>query len=829
MLLLSRLVLRLSEFALVLPMQLGRALVRGIAFSPRLGVLRYAVLVAVGYLGFALLLVYVVAPLRGVVGAYFMSEKLRYDAERWLATAVYDARGNFVGTFDPRLDSRRDVNYTDAAIDVGDYTANPDHKSIPVREVPPDYWRCLSFHEDRHIGSVLNPFGIDLLGVLKIPYSTVRRSIALRRPSLGVGGSTLPMQFARVIYNTPPSVNEGGFVKLKRKIREWWLAPVIYRVLTRGGDDTPLQQWSANHIWLAQRTGAAPLHGVEVTARVLFGKEAKDLTTAEQYVLASAVNKPVILMRGNDKLNEVRLDRWRYITEVRARTCAERLLQDETVQKQVIFDLIAMASGPPDPKVKPKLQQALEAHAPQLSKRAQASPTIRANALIPGARLGIREEMKQAFGFDWRNTVRGVTMTLDVVENLEFHETIKAELGKLDASWNARFNPGWTLDPTKVAPGRRSPHVIVVAANQTGEIVRYYDSGDAAAYFGSPPARSAETGHYVRERETRSIASTGKILSAIAIANEHRDTVETLYADTDAPERRAESCVRGNGRAEGRSRRAIVAFACSLNRPLEWRTAQIGQDRIGRLIEAFGFNLPTGAGTVTATPPSTAVVRGLITGSPQRVHQMSSVVLASLVEQGMNPVRLPTLVRKFDFVASDHATLAERDRSIDIVPNKVIRRDSHAMLKALLQAPICYQSGGQNHGTLKGLSQWCTERRAGLRLHFAKTGTSVTEDINSTVDTWITGGLQFDNGAAYSYIVLVGSGSTSDAWARNLHASQVGVPLAAALLASLEAHGRRNPAVGLLLQRPATPAAAASSGKHLSPVSVAEQQLVRAK
>ena len=136
MLALFRVLLRLSEVILAVPVWIGRTLTAGIVFNPRLGALRYVVWGAVGYLIFALGLVYVVAPIRGVTGAHFMADKLRYDAERWLATAVYDARGNFVGTFDPRLDSRRDVNYTDAAIGVGSYTANPDHKSIPVRDVP---------------------------------------------------------------------------------------------------------------------------------------------------------------------------------------------------------------------------------------------------------------------------------------------------------------------------------------------------------------------------------------------------------------------------------------------------------------------------------------------------------------------------------------------------------------------------------------------------------------------------------------------------------------------------------------------------------------------
>ena len=112
-----------------------------------------------------------------------------------------------------------------------------------------------------------------------------------------------------------------------------------------------------------------------MTARVVFGKEAKDLTVAEQFVLASAVNKPIILLPGNERLNEVRLDRWRYITEVRARICAEQLIADEAEQSRVIFELVNLAAGPPDPHVKPKLQKALEAHAPALAQRALANPS----------------------------------------------------------------------------------------------------------------------------------------------------------------------------------------------------------------------------------------------------------------------------------------------------------------------------------------------------------------------------------------------------------------------------------------------------------------------
>jgi len=827
MLSILRLLIRLAELVLYVPARVMRFLIDAIAFNPRLGPVRYVLVAAIGYVVFAVLLVYVVAPLRGLTGQYFLADTLRYDAERWVATAIYDRGNNFVGTFDPRLDSMRDVNYTDAAIQIGDHTANPDHKSIPVRDVPDAYWQCLKYHEDRYLGGPLNPYGIDLVGVLKIPYSSIVRTIKTRRPSLGVGGSTLPMQFARVIYKTPPSSSEGSATKLRRKIAEWWIAPVIYQVLTKGGDDTPLRQWAANHIWLAQRTGGAPLHGVEMTARVVFGKEAKDLTTAEQYVLASAVNKPIILLEGNDKLNEVRLDRWRYITEVRARTCAEKLIKDEAEQKKTVFELFQLASGPPDPKVKPKLQAALDTYAPGVAKRAVANPMVRASALMPSARYGLREEMKQAYGFSWRDYVRGVTTTFDVTENLSFGEKVKTKLAALDAQYASRLYPNITLDPAKTSASKKLPNVILVAANAKGEIVRYYEQGESASYFGSPSARDTSTGVYTPDRESRMLASTGKILAAVAIANEGRDEPGTLYADADASSGAGDGCQHGGGQRG--QRKAIVTFACSLNNPLITRTPSLGQARLKHLIERFGFNMPPANASGEGTPPSTAIVLGQIAGSPRRVHQMSSVVLASLTGQGGKPVHLPTLIKSLDYTNRSDAKAAARDTVSDIVPNVLIKASGRSMLKALLEAPLCHTAGGQPAGTLKSISNWCAARRPGLRLHFAKTGTKPTLDPNATVDTWITGGVQFANGASYSYVALVGTGSAAEPWANNMNAAQI-TPLVDVLLADLEGHAKTNPAIYLLPPKPAARESAdtipARGSKAIRPLAEAERAKV---
>ena len=100
----------------------------------------------------------------------------------------------------------------------------------------------------------------------------------------------------------------------------------------------------------------------------------------------------------------------------------------------------------------------------------------------------------------------------------------------------------------------------------------------------------------------------------------------------------------------------------------------------------------------------------------------------------------------------------------------------------------------------------------------------MTLDPNATVDAWIAGGLQFANGAAYSYVVLVGTGSTSEPWATSLHAAQVAAPLLETLLEDLTEHAKLNPMPSLLPPRVphvpqpmASAAPVAKSGRPAAP------------
>ena len=101
------------------------------------------------------------------------------------------------------------------------------------------------------------------------------------------------------------------------------------------------------------------------------------------------------------------------------------------------------------------------------------------------------------------------------------------------------------------------------------------------------------------------------------------------------------------------------------------------------IIDKLGFAMPPAPAAGSETPPSTAAVRGLIAGSPQRVHHMSSVVLAALTGRGAKPVRPPSLVKAYDFTRREEAQTFARDASGDIVPDKLIRRDAHGLAEGV--------------------------------------------------------------------------------------------------------------------------------------------------
>ncbi len=247
-----------------------------------------------------------------------------------------------------------------------------------------------------------------------------------------------------------------------------------------------------------------------MTSRIVFGKEAKDLSIAEQFVLASAVNKPIILLEGSERLNAVRLDRWHYITEVRARSAPTGCWPTRRRRRRSISSSSASPAVRPIRASSPRLQEALEQLRPAGGQARAGQPRRPRQRADAGRALRTARGDEAAFGDGWREHVRGVTSTFDAVENLAFDRALEAALPALDRALQARIDSGYTLDPARIDATRQMPHVVVVAANHKGEIVRYYENYQNTPYYGSAHAVDRDTGVYDATREGRMLASTAR-------------------------------------------------------------------------------------------------------------------------------------------------------------------------------------------------------------------------------------------------------------------------------------------------------------------------------
>ncbi len=193
---------------------------------------------------------------------------------------------------------------------------------------------------------------------------------------------------------------------------------------------------------------------------------------------------------------------------------------------------------------------------------------------------------------------------------------------------------------------------------------------------------------------------------------------------------------------------------------------------------------------------TTAAVCGYLGGNPRTVHRLAGLLLAALSDQQSHPVPLPSLIKDVKLTPGAAVlalSAAQGAKPAPLSPSTLpIRRDGLRYLQSVLSGPLCERAGRGRHfmGTLARLGSpglnaqgWCAERRRDVRLHFGKTGSYETS--GGTIDLWTVGGIQFATGEAYSYVVLMGTGSVTEPWASGLGAGYVTAPLVNALLEDL--------------------------------------------
>jgi penicillin-binding protein 1A len=138
---------------------------------------------------------------------------------------------------------------------------------VPLTEIPPMLRQAvLAIEDDRFF----NHKGVDLRGIARALWRN------LRQGELAEGGSTITQQLARNVFLTQER-------SVSRKVSEILLALEIERRLTK---EEILERYM-NQVYFGQ--GA---YGVEMAARVYFGKSVKSITLPEAALLAGLVRAP---------------------------------------------------------------------------------------------------------------------------------------------------------------------------------------------------------------------------------------------------------------------------------------------------------------------------------------------------------------------------------------------------------------------------------------------------------------------------------------------------------------------------------------------------------
>lgn len=764
-----------------LPFRLVNLLVGGLFLNIRWRWVTYSINAVILFGLAAAALAYPVAFLIGWADPGNFKPVFTYADQRSRGTAIFDAQDRFVGIVDPHLDSVYDLNLTANPVVTPSYIAYPDHKSLHVKEAPPAFWACLKYHEDRYLGTWRNMFGIDLLGLMRMPYSTVRRTIAERRIRFGAGGSTLSMQLVRSFLKQLPSSNETMFDKVTRKMREWWLAPILHNLLAKGDGDREFARWAANHLPIAQRVGGSGIFGVELASRVIFDKSAADLSAAQQYVLAAAVNRPIeVLPHKNAARERRRLARWKRLVASRAMTCANAEITSADTRAQVVAELRDLSQSAPRPRIDADVVIALESQ-PNAPTGRSVNPVRRANNLLGALQYGLRQELVERHGYAWRNHVGAVHLTFNALANQSFAQRLEDELQTLLTSRTyQRRNAALSFDISDAGTqGKIVPRIVIAAANERGELVRYYENYATAVYYGAQNAWDPDTGVYDAAAETMQIASAGKIIAAIALGNEGRDTPRTLYRDACVSRLGAESCQRSCAapHAKVKHRRARTVFACSLSRPLIDRLTEFREDRLFKLVEDLGV----GTRNLGTTPIETAIASGLVSASPRTLHQIQLAMLDAMGTAQRTATAPPRLIKSADVY--DSSTTEPARSATPVITPDTIGDGTGDFLKEVLTQPLCHPNG-----TLRGLrAKWCTGNNAALALHISKTGTRsfrLPAGQPDTMDLWISGQIHFKSGQKYTYVVYMGTGDPRKLMGRFAAGRQAG-PLLRVLLDDL--------------------------------------------
>lgn len=739
--------------------------------------------------------------------------KFQFADMRARAVALYDSEGRYFGIIHSETENDHLGEFERG--DLSPYNAAPDHKAVPVVEAPPYFWRCVVYTEDRHRGDWRNRYGVDVLHLARLPVSSR-------------GGSTLEMQLARSMWK----MHSRNSDPLVRKFQELSEAPVLNRYLVKDGNTEGLERWFSQHIPLVQGGGdeQGSIYGVYAAGQFLFGKRAEELDPAEQLVLAAAVRRPIAWPQSEEARAGILYDLIGVEEDMRrALLCASdkarlpdgtRVIENDRLRERTrerLAELRVPANvGRTDPALLEALRQkGITAEQPLMA------PMRLAKELAPNVQREVVAELTdlladppevaqatKAVATDaqkvepvrlqgshpWRGKVREVFVTVDVAENTAFRAKARdaaIALGEGLAE-GGRFREGALpkyelADSSTLTVREGDTPLVMVAADAEGRIVRYYNSSATTAYSGygdtRPILRGFGRGPYDKSQEARSVGSVAKLAAALLLAEGGVTDPGKTVSNTCMPGLQ-QGCAGATIRPTPARVTLRRAFGSSLN-PAIVRALGEGTtiERTLTIMDRLGFYLPE---RQRSTPVATSLALGRFAGRPRAVHWLAATVLAAARGQE-SPVNEPYFVERYRLIEplenGDYTFRQETPERTSFALEEPLTKEGAAFLRAVLSQPMC----DAKEGSLRRLNAWCAASRKDVRLHVAKTGTVPAGSSGSTYnesDWWIAGGIEFEDGRAYSYVISLGAGSPRGAFARDLGGGTL-APLADVLLQDL--------------------------------------------
>lgn len=692
---------------------------------------------------FALKIGFILSPLALVVFLVvcaisnpYVRTGLAYAHERSSAIEVFDSDDRWIGILPPASFA----DWSDGSL------LAPDHAAVPLTSIPPVWRQCIAYLEDRTAFDGLSRWlGIDPLALLKGGVETISGN---RRR----GASTLYMQLVRTLNGQSPDPEEPLGNLALRKLAELVGATALAQML-RERDPHLAERYVGMHLPLMiGASGSAfgdAIHGVALSARLLFGKPAEALAIEEQAILAAAVKSPILMAPpGNEAAQNLAYKRWARI-KLRAEHCLANAFPPDAPGIAAARSRLEKLQLPA-PAIDPALAAALPAD-PRSAWQITVNPVRRVRYFAVQELALAKIQLDRALGTDWRGRVVSIHLTTSAADNRNFKDAIVGALKELQASV-----PGIGMSLYDGVGIDNAAHVVVALADPDGRLRYVYSSHDGLLL-----TRKAEMG------------STAKMLAAVALAR--RNSPQTPYCRAPIP---GMSVAVADDKSVCRDRTrwlpAHDAFARSSSPAIHWALRHYcRQGDLKSIAAAFG--LPA----LGDVPPTTALTYGVIEITPAEMLRMTAGVGAVLAGEHRD-IPFPSIVAEAVLLDPDGKT-----RSVKILGGESL--SSQALAAAVPSGAKAFVANvlgatSEASGTLRSLAPVKAELGGML---YAKTGTVSVAGNTQVVQI---AGVFMRAGRPWSFTVMLATPDSRRPLGRNLAASQF-ASLAAVVLGRFSTKG----------------------------------------